>query len=58
MNQETKHPFDYSGASLWTKDPVLIQINMGKINGTKRRAQIKKTEIQGHHPYQAKKNKK
>jgi len=58
MNQETKHPFDYSGASIWTTDAKLKMINIGKKNGTKRREQMKQTEIPDYHPYQARKNKK
>ena len=58
MNQETKHPFDYSGASIWTTDAKLKMINIGKQNGTKRREQIKHTELQGLHPLQSKRNKK
>jgi hypothetical protein len=58
MNQETKHPFDYSGASIWTRDVKLKMINISKINGTKRREQLKHSEIQGFHPLQSKRNKK
>lgn len=54
----SKSAFDYSGPSIWTKDPVLKQINIGKINGTKRREQIKQTEIPDYHPLQSRKNKK
>lgn len=54
----SKSAFDYSGPSIWTKDPVLKQINMGKINGTKRREQIKQTEIPDFHPLQSKRKKK
>ena len=51
--------FDYKGQpSIWTRDVKLKMINISKINGTKRREQIKHTEVQGHHPYQARKNKK
>jgi hypothetical protein len=51
--------FDYKGQpSIWTTDPKLKMINIGKQNGTKRREQIKQTEIPDYHPYQAKKNKK
>lgn len=53
-----KHPFDYSGASIWTKDPDLKMINIGKQNGIKRREQLRQSEILNHHPLQAKKNKK
>jgi len=54
----SKHPFDYSGASLWTKDPVLRQINLGKINGQKRREQMKKTETTEHNSLQSRKKNK
>jgi len=53
-----KHPFDYSGASIWTKYPDLKMINIGKQNGIKRREQLRQSEIPNHHPLQAKKNKK
>tara|TARA_R110000822_G_scaffold209219_2_gene345154 strand:+ start:1379 stop:1546 length:168 start_codon:yes stop_codon:yes gene_type:complete len=53
-----KHPFDYSGDSIWTADSKLKMINISKQNGTKRREQIKQTEIPDYHPYQAKKNQK
>jgi hypothetical protein len=51
--------WDYKGQpSIWTRDAKLKMISISKINGAKRREQIKLTEVQGHHPYQAKKNKK
>jgi hypothetical protein len=53
-----KNPFDYSGSSLWTTDAKLKSINLGKINGKKRRDQIKRTEIPDFHPLQSRKNKK
>jgi len=53
-----KSPFDYSGASLWTTNDKLKKINIGKINGTKRREQMKRTEIPDYHPLQSRKNKK
>jgi hypothetical protein len=52
-------PWDYKGQpSIWTRDSELKMINIGRKNGIKRREQIKHTEVQGHHPYQARKNKK
>ena len=39
-----KSAFDISGPSIWTKDKELVQINNGKINGSKRREQMKLTE--------------
>ena len=53
-----KHPFDYSGSSIWTRDAKLKMINIGKQNGTKRREQLKHNEVQGLHPLQSRKNKK
>ena len=51
--------FDYKGQpSVWTRDAELKMINNGKILGLKRREQIREKEIQGHHPLQARKNKK
>jgi hypothetical protein len=51
--------FDYKGQpSIWTRDAELKMINNGKILGLKRREQIREKEIQGHHPLQARKNKK
>jgi hypothetical protein len=51
--------FDYKGQpSIWTRDAELKMINVGKILGLKRREQIREKEIQGHHPLQARKNKK
>lgn len=55
MNKST---FDYSGPSLWTTDTKLKNINIGKINGTKRREKMKLTEIPDFHPLQSKRNKK
>ena len=52
-----KSAFDYSGPSIWSKDPELKMINVGKRNGQKRREQIKKTEIPDHHPLQSRKKK-
>ena len=43
MNPPT-NAFDFSGASIWTKDKELVQINNGKINGSKRREQMRLTE--------------
>ena len=43
MNQP-KNAFDFSGASIWTRDKELSYINIGKINGSKRREQIRRTE--------------
>jgi hypothetical protein len=51
--------FDYKGQpSIWTTDAKLKMINIGKQNGTKRREQIKQTEIPDYHPLQSRKNKK
>jgi hypothetical protein len=43
MNQP-KSAFDTSGPSIWTRDTQLIFINNGKINGSKRREVMRKTE--------------
>jgi hypothetical protein len=43
MNQH-KSAFDTSGPSIWTRDTQLIFINNGKINGSKRREVMRKTE--------------
>ena len=43
MNQP-KTAFDISGPSIWTRDTQLIFINNGKINGSKRREVMRKTE--------------
>jgi hypothetical protein len=51
---QPKSAFDYSGASIWTKDKQLVQINNGKINGQKRREQIRHTETFGLHPLKSK----
>jgi hypothetical protein len=51
----TKSAFDYSGPSIWTRDSELVYINNGKINGAKRREQIRHTETFGLHPLQSKK---
>jgi hypothetical protein len=51
--------WDYKGQpSIWTRDAELKMINVGKMIGAKRREQLKAKEVQGHHPYQARKNKK
>lgn len=51
--------FDYKGQpSIWTKDVELKKITHGKKIGMKRREQMREKEVQGHHPYQARKNKK
>ena len=51
--------FDYKGQpSIWTRDAELKMITLGKKIGMKRREQMREKEIQGHHPYQARKNKK
>ena len=52
-----KNAFDYSGPSLWTRDAELKMTNLGKMNGQKRREQIRKYEIMGEHVYQSKANK-
>ena len=57
-NTMNKSAFDYSGPSLWTTDTKLKSINIGKINGTKRREKMKRTEIPDFHPLQSKRNKK
>jgi hypothetical protein len=49
-----KSAFDTSGPSIWTKDKELVQINNGKINGQKRREQIRHTETFGLHPLKSK----
>ena len=49
-----KNAFDFSGASIWTKDKELVFINNGKINGSKRREQIRRTETAGIHPLRSK----
>ena len=57
--EEHMNAFDYKGQpSVWTRDAELKMINNGKILGLKRREQIREKEIQGHHPLQARKNKK
>jgi len=53
-----KSAFDYSGPSLWTTDTKLKSINIGKINGTKRREKMKRTEIPDYYTLQSRKNKK
>jgi hypothetical protein len=51
--------WEYKGQpSIWTRDAKLKMINIGKQNGTKRREQIKHTEVQGLHPLQSRKNRK
>ena len=42
-----KNAFDYSGASIWTRDKKLSLVNNGKINGSKRREQMRLTETLG-----------
>jgi hypothetical protein len=54
---EPKSAFDTSGPSIWTRDTELIYINNGKINGSKRREQIRHTETVGLHPLQSKSKK-
>jgi hypothetical protein len=49
--------FDYSGPSIWTRDAELYRTNLGKMNGQKRREQVRKFEIVGEHVYQSKANK-
>ena len=51
---QPKNAFDFSGASIWTKDKELVFINNGKINGLKRREQIRRTETVGLHPLRSK----
>jgi hypothetical protein len=51
---QPKSAFDFSGASIWTKDKQLVKINNGKINGQKRREQIKHTETFGIQPLRSK----
>ena len=41
---EPKSAFDFSGASIWTRDKKLFLVNNGKINGSKRREQMRLTE--------------
>jgi hypothetical protein len=53
---EPKSAFDFSGPSIWTRDTELIYINNGKINGSKRREQMRTKETPGVHMYQSKKN--
>ena len=43
MNPPT-NAFDFSGASIWTRDKKLFLVNNGKINGSKRREQMRLTE--------------
>jgi len=51
--------FDYKGQpSIWTRDAELKMITLGKKIGMKRREQMREKEVQGHHLYQARKNKK
>jgi hypothetical protein len=54
---QPKSAFDFSGPSIWTKDKELVQINNGKVNGLKRREQIRHTETVGLHPLQSKRKK-
>ena len=51
-----KHPFDYSGASIWTRDAELKMITLGKKIGMKRREQIRQQETRIE--YQCKPRKK
>jgi len=51
---QPKSVFDFSGPSIWTKDKELVQINIGKINGSKRREQMRRTETVGIHPLRSK----
>jgi hypothetical protein len=53
MNPPT-NAFDFSGASIWTRDKELSYINIGKINGSKRREQMRRTETAGIHPLKSK----
>jgi hypothetical protein len=45
---EPKNAFDFSGASIWTRDKKLGQINIGKINGSKNREKMRFKEIPNH----------
>ena len=45
---EPKNAFDFSGASIWTRDGKLAQINIGKINGAKNREKMRFKEIPNH----------
>lgn len=47
MNQP-KSAFDFSGASIWTRDGKLAQINIGKINGLKNREKMRFKETPHH----------
>jgi hypothetical protein len=51
---EPKNAFDFSGASIWTRDKELSYIKIGKINGSKRREQMRRTETVGIHPLRSK----
>ena len=51
---EPKNAFDFSGASIWTRDKKLFLVNNGKINGSKRREQMRRTETAGIHPLRSK----
>jgi hypothetical protein len=51
---QPKNAFDFSGASIWTRDKELSYINIGKINGSKRRENIRRTETVGLHPLKSK----
>ena len=50
MKNDQKHPFDYSGPSIWSQDPELKMINVGKLSGQKRREQMRRTEPQYEPP--------
>ena len=52
--KQPKSAFDTSGPSIWTKDKELVFINNGKINGLKRREQMRRTETVGLHPLRSK----
>jgi hypothetical protein len=54
---QPKSAFDFSGPSIWTRDKELSYINIGKINGSKRRENIRRTETFGLHPLQSKSKK-
>ena len=59
LRNDMTNAFDYKGQpSIWTRDSELKMITLGKKIGLKRREQLREKEIQGHHPLQARKNKK
>jgi hypothetical protein len=41
---EPKSAFDTSGPSIWMRDKNLVQINNGKINGSRRREQLRQSQ--------------